>query len=91
MSYYFQRAPVRNLKLFGGQQGQGTNKEKQPLRMEEEDKQRTFVNQMLKKRRNAQKILRRTDVYYRVVVGRLDLDLNPLHLMTDNAVFTHAH
>ena len=37
-----------------------------------------FRHQMLKKRCNAKKILRHTDVYYCVVVGRLDLDLYPL-------------
>ena len=52
--------------------------------MEEEEKYRIIRHQMLKRRRNAKKILRRTDVYYCVVVGRLDLDLNPLHLMTGN-------
>ena len=39
-----------------------------------------FRHQMLKKRRNAKKILRHTDVYYCVVLGRLDLDLYPLYL-----------
>ena len=34
-----------------------------------------FRHQMLKRRRNAEKILRHTDVYYCFVVGRLDLDL----------------
>ena len=59
--------------------------------MEEEEKYRIIRHQMLKRRRNAKKILRHTDVYYCVVVGRLDLDLNPLHLMTGNQIFTHAH
>ena len=45
---------------------------------------------MLKNRRNAQKILRHTDVYYCVVVGRLDLDLNPLHLIQENPLLMHA-
>ena len=59
--------------------------------MEEEEKYRIIRHQMLKRRRNAKKILQHTDVYYCVVVGRLDLDLNPLHLMTGNQLFTHAH
>ena len=46
---------------------------------------------MLKKRRNAKKMIRHTDVYYCVVAGRLDLDLYPLHLKADYPVFTHAH
>ena len=40
--------------------------------MEEEEKYWIIRNQMLKRRRNAQKILRHTDVYYCVVVGPLD-------------------
>ena len=52
--------------------------------MEEEEKYRIIRHQMLMRRRNAQNILRHADVYYCVVVGRLDLDLNPLHLMTGN-------
>ena len=59
--------------------------------MEEEEKYRIIRHQMLKSRRNAKKILRHTAVYYCVLVGRLDLDLNPLHLMTGNLLFTHAH
>ena len=59
--------------------------------MEEEEKYQIIRHQMLKRRRNAKKILRHTDVYYCVVVGRPDLDLNPLHLMTGNQLFTHAH
>ena len=59
--------------------------------MEEEEKYRIIRHQiMLKRRRNAKKILRHTDVYYCVVVGRLDLDLNPLHLMTEYPLLTHA-
>ena len=46
---------------------------------------------MLKKRRKAKKILRHTDVYYCVLVGPLDLDLDPLYLMTGNQLSTHAH
>ena len=59
--------------------------------MEEEEKYRIIRHQVWSELRNAKKILRHTDVYYWVVVGRLDLDLNPLHLLTDNPVFTHAH
>ena len=59
--------------------------------MEEEEKYRIIRHQTSKRRRNAKKILRHTDVYYCVVVGRLDLDLNPPHLMTGNLLFTHAH
>ena len=61
------------------------------LRMEEEEKYRIIRHQVLKRRRNAKKILRHTDAYYCVVVGGLDLDLNPLHLMTGSPLFTHAH
>ena len=59
--------------------------------MEEEEKYWIICHQMLKRRRNAKKILRHTDVYYCVVVGCLELDLNPLHLMTGNLLCTHAH
>ena len=59
--------------------------------MEEEEKYRIIRHQKWNKRHNDKKILRRTDVYYCVVVGRLDLDLNPLHLITGNPLFTHAH
>ena len=59
--------------------------------MEEEEKYRIIRHQMWNKRRNDKKILCHTDVNYCVVVGRLDLDLNPLHLMTGNPLFTHAH
>ena len=59
--------------------------------MEEEEKYRIIRHQMLKRQRNAKKILRHTDVYYCVLVSRLDSDLNPLHLMTGNLLFTHAH
>ena len=50
-------------------------------------KEQIIRHQMWNERRNAKKILRHTDVYYCVVVGRLDLDLYPLHLMTDNPLF----
>ena len=43
--------------------------------MEEEEKHRIIRHQVWKVRRNATEILRRTDVYYCVVVDPLDLDL----------------
>ena len=49
-----------------------------------------FRHQMLKKRRHAKKILRHTDVYYCVVVGRFDLDLYPLYFKQEHQLLTHA-
>ena len=59
--------------------------------MEEEEKYRIIRHQMWNKQRNDKEILRHTDVYYCVVVGRPDLDLNPSHLMTGTLLSTHAH
>ena len=58
--------------------------------MEEEDKYWMFRHQILKKRRNAKEIICHTDVYYCVVVGRLDLDLYPLYFKQELPLLTHA-
>ena len=59
--------------------------------MEEEEKYRIIRHQMWNERRHARKILRHTDDHHCAVVGCLDPDLNPLHLMTGNLLFAHAH
>ena len=58
--------------------------------MEEEEKYGIIRHQMLKRRRNAQKILRHTDVNYCVEVGRLVLELYPLYFKQEFPLFTHV-
>ena len=58
--------------------------------MEEEEKYRIIRHQMWNEPRNAKIFLRHTDVYYCVVVGRLDLDLYALYSKQEHPLFTHA-